>query len=459
MTPVLATIIVLAFVAWLFRRDFRERPNVTGALWLPFLWVFISGSRFPSGWADILGLRLGGTSVDEGSPVDALFFFFLIMAGIHVLHRRRVNLGEFIRNNRWVTIYLAYCFVAILWSDIPLVALKRWIKLFGQPVMVLVLLTEPDPMESLARLLKRLAYVWVPVSILFTRYFPDLGRAFDGWTGSPMNTGITTNKNILGCDCFILGLFFVWHFLRVRRWEPGVARKNEMYLCVAFFLLTGWALHMAHSSTSNGALLLGMALMLVVGFDFVDRRRISSYLVIVLAVCVSAELMFGIHKLALTFLGRDSTLTGRTEVWHMLLNWDINPLLGVGFESFWQETRMAQIKFILPGLVINESHNGYLETYINLGALGVGVTLAMLLATYFKARRALLDDFDFGRFRFAYLFAFIIYNWTEAAFRTHNVPFFMFFLVAIDYPRLQPAAVEKNALVVDTGMPAAPNAT
>lgn len=434
MPPILATVITLAFVGWLFRRDFREKPNVTSALWLPFLWVFISGSRFPSGWLDIVGVHLGGTSVDDGSPLDALFFCALIGAGIYVLHQRRVNVVEFCRNNQWVTIYLAYCFLAILWSDIPLVALKRWIKLFGQPVMVLVLLTEPDPLESFTRLLKRLAYIWIPVSILFTRYYPFLGRAFDGWTGMPMNTGITTNKNVLGCDCFIVGLFFIWHFLRVRRQEPGPARRSEMLLCLSFLALTAWVLHMAHSSTSIGALALGTALMLVVGFDFVDRQRIGTYLVVTLVVGASAEWLFGIHNLALSLLGRDSTLTGRTDVWHMLLNWNINPIFGVGFESFWQEDRMAQIEAMNPGLVINESHNGYLETYINMGMLGVAITLAMLFATFWKARRALLDNFDFGRFRFAYLAAFIIYNWTEAAFRTHSVPFFMFFLIAIDYP-------------------------
>ena len=36
----------------------------------------------------------------------------------------------------------------------------------------------------------------------------------------------------------------------------------------------------------------------------------------------------------------------------------------------------------------------------------------------------------------------LIYNWTEAVFRTHSVPFFIFFLAAIDYPRPPLAAAE-----------------
>jgi exopolysaccharide production protein ExoQ len=121
-----------------------------------------------------------------------------------------------------------------------------------------------------------------------------------------------------------------------------------------------------------------------------------------------------------------------------LTHWDVNPLLGVGFESFWLGIRVDMVADMLQGLHINEAHNGYLETYINLGGLGLALTFAMLAATYLKAQRDLTLNFHYGRFRLAYLAAFIVYNWTEAAFRTHCVPFFIFFLIAIDYPRQEP---------------------
>lgn len=433
MPPILALFLTVGFVVFLFRRDFREKPNVTAALWLPFFWIMISGSRFVSDWLTIFGLNLGGASVEEGSPVDAFFFFGIIVSGIYVLHQRRVSCLEFMRNNRWVTIYLAYCLLAVLWSDYSFIAFKRWIKLFGQPVMVLVLLTEPDPMESLTRLLKRFAYVIVPVSFLFIKYFPQWGSCYDIWTGQRMNTGITTDKNALGCDCFILGLFFIWHFLRVWRQEKGAARRNELCLCLGFFVTLGWLLNTAHSSTPIGALVLAVAMMLFLGLEFVDRRRLGVYLVAGVVICAVAEAFFGIHNYAIQALGRNSTLTGRTDIWHFLLHWDINPVLGVGFESFWLGDRLDKLAELMPGSILNEAHNGYLETYLNLGLLGVFITIAMLFAAYFKAHRALLDDFDFGRFRLAYLAGFIVYNWTEAAFRTHSFPFYMFFLIAIDY--------------------------
>src|SRR5438128_579043 len=90
-------------------------------------------------------------------------------------------------------VFLLYCFISIAWSDFPFIAFKRWIKILGHPIMALIVLTEPDPKEALIRLMKRCAYVVVPVSILFSKYYPELGRGFTPW-GAATRTGITTNK-------------------------------------------------------------------------------------------------------------------------------------------------------------------------------------------------------------------------------------------------------------------------
>jgi exopolysaccharide production protein ExoQ len=433
MPPNVATLVYLIAVVWLLRRDFREQSSATPALWLPFFWVFISGTRFVSQWLEIFGLNLGGSSVDEGSPIDALFFFVLIIWGIRVLYQRKVNLSYFIQQNRWITVYLVYCLLAVIWSDLPFVSFKRWFKLMGQPVMALILLTEPDPVESLTRLLKRCAYIIVPISILFIKYFPQWGSTYDIWTGGRLNTGITTDKNSLGCDCFILSFFLIWHFFRVRHWDKGTHKRNELILCIVFLILSGWLLHMAHSSTSIGALIFGVSLMCFIGFKFVNRLNLSAYVIMGVVIFGALEFLFNIQEVAIHALGRNPTLTNRTIIWHILLNMDTNPIFGAGFEAFWMGDRSQQVALYMPGATITEAHNGYLETYLNLGLLGLAITIALLIASYLKAQRALSNNFDFGRFRMSYLGAFIIYNVTEAAFKTHTFPFFLFFLISIDY--------------------------
>src|SRR5215467_13681869 len=99
-----ALALTIAFIIFLFRRDIRERPDVTGAVWIPLLWFVIIGSRSPTQWL-ALGGYMQGHSVEEGNPLDAFVYSTLIAAGTYVLIKRRVQLSEVIRNNQWLTIF------------------------------------------------------------------------------------------------------------------------------------------------------------------------------------------------------------------------------------------------------------------------------------------------------------------------------------------------------------------
>lgn len=443
-----ALVIYLAGVVWLFRRDIRQKPNVTGALWIPLIWLFIIMSRFISSWLGIFGLHLGAISVEEGSPVDALGSFVLIVAGIRVLAKRGFSLSEFVRQNRWLTIFLVYCFLAIFWSDFMFVSFKRWFKILGQPIMVLVLFTEPDFETALTVLLKRVAYVVVPVSILFIKYFPGLGRGFSEWTGEGYNTGITLDKNALGVDCLILGFFFFWYMLKVWKLEKSRFRRNELILCAAFLFLIGWLFHEAQSSTSLVSCLVGISLMVMLGLPVIRKENIGTYILLAAAFGALAEYVFGISDLFFSLLGKDRTFTDRTLVWADCLSIPINPIIGVGFESFWlgeRQEAMNEKWYWHP----NEAHNGYLETYLNLGLLGLFLLLAMLFAIFWKARRELLTNFHFGRFRLSFLMALLLYNWTESSFKALHPMWFAFYIIALDYPKLEQQSeteLEENAV-------------
>jgi hypothetical protein len=69
--------------------------------------------------------------------------------------------------------------------------------------------------------------------------------------------------------------------------------------------------------------------------------------------------------------------------------------------------------------------------------------IAMILATFWKARRELLANFHLGRFRVAFTVAIIVYNWTEASFKALHPMFFLFYLVSLDYPKPQTQTVEE----------------
>ena len=438
--PPVALFLTVCLIIFLFRRDIRQRPNVTGALWLPLVWMFIICSRQSSEWLSLFGLNFGGKSVEEGSPFDACVYLSLIAAGTYVLHTRRVQLSEIIRNNQWLTIFFVYCFLAIFWSDFPFVSLKRWIKVIGHPVMALIILTEPDVIEALMTLMKRCAYIVVPVSITFIRYFPQWGRGFDRWSGAAMNAGITTNKNALGCDCLILGFFFVWYFLQVKQMEQGRAKRHELFLALTFLAGIWWLLSLAQSSTSSVSLVLSASVLWILGLRSINKRLIGTYLVVAVIAIAIAQGVFGVYEHFLHFLHKNPTLTDRTLLWHELLRFDINPLLGTGFESFFLGQRLQALQAKL-WWAPNEAHNGYLETYLNLGLLGLFLFIGLLAVIYAKARAALFENFEIGRFRFSLLLAIVVYNWTEAAVKNISPMFFLLYIIALDYPAHDLSAV------------------
>jgi exopolysaccharide production protein ExoQ len=223
--PHLALFLTLALMAFLFRRDIREKPNVSGALWLPLVWLLIGMSRPFTQWLNIFGLHVSGAaSLEEGSPLDAFFYFALAIMGFCILINRQIHFSQIVLNNGWLIAFLLYCFISVAWSDFPFVAFKRWIKILGEPIMALVVLTEPDFEEALTRLMKRCAYVVVPVSILWIKYYPQLGRGFTEW-GAGMNRGIALGKNGLGMDLLILGFFFFWYLLQTWRTDHSETKR------------------------------------------------------------------------------------------------------------------------------------------------------------------------------------------------------------------------------------------
>jgi exopolysaccharide production protein ExoQ len=434
MPPILASFLTIGFMGWLFWRDFREKPNVTGALWIPILWMFIITTRPVSRWLNILDVPgFGAPRSEEGSPLDVLVYLGLIAAGLVVLSKRQVNLSQVIRDNGWLFVFILYCFISIFWSEYPLTSFKRWIKVLGHPIMVLVLFTEPDPKEALLRLMKRCAYVLLPVSILWMKYY-SLGSKYDEF-GSRTNCGITGGKNILGIMSCLLGLFFLWHLFQVIRSKKGKSRRREFQLTVGLLLLTGYCLAKAHSATSDICLMLGTAIMVVLALRSVNKRAIGAYVVAAIVLSVIAQLTFDIYGKLADMSGHESTLEGRGVLWGQLLTFGTNPVFGVGFEGFWLGDNLVKLHEGRPWQP-NEAHNGYIELYLDGGIVGLLLLAGVVFAVYRKIRLDLLQNFEWGRVQMACLIVLLAHSWTEAGFRGLSLPFFVFFIIATNYPWL-----------------------
>lgn len=436
--PQLMLLVTLGGIFYLFRRDFRQKPNVTKAIWIPIVWLFIISSRPVSAWFQVFGLPVVmAGSVEEGSPIDAACFFTLMALGLFVLSKRQVSLSTLIEDNLWLALFFLYCFIAVFWSDFPVTSFKRWLKIFSHPIMILLIFSEPNPGEALTTVMKRCAYVLFPVSILWMKYFTSLGTTYDDW-GAMMNVGITQGKNELGAICVIFGLFLSWQWLQIWRSPKTRDRRRELIFSTTLLLMVAYCLRKSHSSTSILSFLIAGLIMMSLGFRFVNKKMIGLYAVVVIAVLGLAQITFDVYGSIIELSGHEATIEGRGRLWEVLLETDTSPLLGTGFESYWQGDRVQKI-WDMPEFRWHptQAHNGYLEAYVNLGAVGLLILLGLIFATFRKCRQDVLINFEWGRFTMSYLIAILAHNWTEAGFKGLSVIFFGFFLVTTKYRRVQ----------------------
>ena len=104
-------------------------------------------------------------------------------------------------------------------------------------------------------------------------------------------------------------------------------------------------LGMAYASKSTGALLAALLFCGISGFDSLWRKGGAARLTgVILAVVLAPVLIVAVAApdTFLEMIGKDPTLTGRTEIWTYVIQdiW-MKPLLGWGYFGFWQLTNPA----------------------------------------------------------------------------------------------------------------------
>jgi O-antigen ligase len=440
-----ATLICVLFIIYLFWRDIKGDNVTSKALWIPFLWMALAGSRYVSQWLNLAPTAPSADVYSEGSAVDRIVFLLLILASIMVLVRRRLNWSKLLTNNAWIWPYFIFCALSTLWSDDPFVSFKRWIKLLGVISMALVILTEEHPYEAFGVILRRLAFLLLPLSALFMRYYPQLGRAY-AVEGDLMYTGVTSQKNSLGELCLITGIYFCWNLLANRR-EGN--KSGSRLLNFIFLLIVAGVLYMSHSATAQACLAVAICLFLISRVPAMVQKpsRNITISIALLSFCGILEFLFDIKNTALAILGRTPDLTNRVPIWGKLLAMAKDPIFGCGYESFWSGERMVQT-WDKIGVHIITAHNGYLETYLDLGIVGLSLALITIIAGARKAAKYLNHDYAYGILRISIIVVFALYNWTETSFIPLGNLFLLFWVSILEPPGTKMIKHQKNEIKI-----------
>jgi O-antigen ligase len=430
MTQLIGTIVCVASIAWLFFMDRDAGARPSKALWIPTAWLLINGSRAVSTWLHMTPAVSLAQQYTEGSPIDAVIYGVLIVAGALVLNFRSRQVRQFLRDNLPLLLFFSYCALSIVWSDHSFIAFKRWSKSVGDLVMVIVVLTDPYPLAAIKRLFTRAAFVLLPLSVLFIKCYPDLGSAYSPEDMTIMYFGVTTFKNLLGMISMVFGLASVWSFIGEYEDRDILHRSRHLIAHGVMIGIAVWLIVTADSMTSLSCFVLAASVMVLISQRWVTRWPGSVHIIIWTAVAIPLFALFIdtvgtlVHS-----LGRSTNLTGRTAIWKAVLSLHTNPLFGTGFESFWLGSRLESVwNMSVKG--IQEAHNGYIELYLNLGLVGLFLLGVLIVTGYRHAIAAFRRDPQDGRLRLAYLAAALIFSLTEAGFRMLG-PIWFAFLLAV----------------------------
>jgi len=441
MPPQVATLFFVVGIAGLFYLDRDKSARTSKALWLPLIWFSIAASRPISAWLGMSPPPEIAGQLPEGSLLDELIAMALMLFGVVVLCLRRKDLPRLLKSSWPVVLYFSFCLLSLVWSDFPAWGFKRWIRSLGDLIMVLVIAKEAQPSAALRRLFSRVGFVLLPLSVLFIRYYPGLGQSFDAY-GHGEYTGVTTNKNTLGDLAFLIGLGALWQVLTLVH-DKEQPNRSRRLLAQCILLAFGIdLLSTAHCASAVACSIIGAGLMLAISLPLFRRSPGAVHALVLSLVLVGgvASFLGGRAEIA-EALGRKPDLTGRTEIWGILLPLAPNPIGGAGFETFWVGPRVAKIFSLIGGLrMTNEAHDGYIEVYLNLGLLGVGLIALVLGQGYRKAVSVFRHDPALGGLLVAYVVTAVTFNITEAGFRMLGLDWFFLLLSVVAAGRLVSSA-------------------
>jgi O-antigen ligase len=197
-------------------------------------------------------------------------------------------------------------------------------------------------------------------------------------------------------------------------------------------------------SSSKTALALVILAPLLAGFALVLARtiRVSTAAIIVSIVLgymiVSSLTGFTTERLAFILTG-DSSFTGRTTIWNFSQT-EIaqRPWVGWGYQSFWLAGSDAPSLLEAPGWVkmVQNGHNGYYDTILELGYFGLAFLLTFLISTVHVIGRVAEHDNKKAWLLLSVALFIMIYNFLETLWlRAFDMSWVVFVIVAVDAAR------------------------
>jgi O-antigen ligase len=305
--------------------------------------------------------------------------------------------------------YLALAGASVLWAFSPQSSFVR----FVQQAMVVTSIVLPAMLANRTVDMMRGMFLCFACALILNVFFILSGSVTIARYGSKLvdigYQGYFEGKNYLG-ECAAIA--FLLSIREVRC--PGWARRA---LGIIVFMLAILLVFLSDSKTALGLALISPFLASLT-LRVRKMTRVSAAIILLSIplsyIVLSHVTHFSMNRVSYMLYG-DSTFTGRTIIWDFAQHEiDLSPLLGWGYQSFWLVPGSPSLE--APGWVkmMPNAHNGYYDSMLELGYIGLAFLLVFLAATLHAIGRVADSNLARARLLLSLALFIIMYNFLES---------------------------------------------
>lgn len=309
------------------------------------------------------------------SAFNQILYSGLFLASVLSLISRKNDLYRIIKEEKFLSLFIAFAFASMLWSDYSFTTFKRIFQILAVYLTCISYLIYVESAEEIIKPLKNILYPYMILTFLSILAIPQ-ARGADG-----MWRGMTGFKNELG-QIGVISIILCYIFYLM---ETSQRKK----LFAAFMILISLVITIgtkSSTSTLGVAFLIGMGGLLLVDKLFVPLkigRTISTIFIALFCLSFVGIMIFApdLSTAVPELFGKDASFSGRSDLWEYLLSErNINRVIGSGYEAFWvpESSRILSIWEVFIWIPL-QAHNGFIDIFLSTGYIGLGITAMIFL--------------------------------------------------------------------------------
>ncbi len=393
-----------------------------GAIAAPARWEPIAAALCLAQFSEPLFAAIAQAQGAVEPPGYARLFFLPVYAFLgFAAWRDRAQSWAALRSAPLLLALFALTLVSALWSIDPSATLRRGAWL-GLTMLFAFYLAWRYSWRELAEVLAGGFLVLIVGSFALAVLAPDIGRMTAEHPGAW--SGLWTHKNTLGGITALAVMVSA-----AAAWVCPQRRMLWTLTALAAFALV----LLSTSKTAFVAVLLGLSVMIAA---LLVRRgpvaAVTAFSGLAVVLILGAGVWVLAPELFVDLLGRDLSLTGRTDIWRAAApSVSAQPWLGYGYYAFWlPDAGPAYWVREAVGWKVASAHSSWLELSLGLGRVGVALFTLQLSVTLIRGVGA-LGRTEAGLWAPALVAVFALYTLSEShALQANNLFWIIYVAVA-----------------------------